>query len=75
MVSPSEQAFLDQTADRITKLRKERGFSQLRLAKESGLTEGHIGHIEQGRRRPTLVTVYRIARGLGVHPDKLIPSK
>lgn len=72
MTTRPERQFLDETARRIAAVRKERGFSQLRLAKESGLTEGHIGHIEQGRRRPTLVTIYRIATGLNVSPSRLL---
>ncbi len=72
MVTTAEARFLNSVSKRIAEKRKAIGYSQLRLAKESGLTERHIGHIEQGRRRPTLLTLYRLARGLDVDVSELL---
>ena len=50
---------------RIVTARKAKKISQESLASESGIDRSHMGFIEQGRRRPTVATLYRIARSLG----------
>ena len=44
----------------------ERGFSQERLAEESGLHPRYISDVERGRRNVGLVNVDRLARALSV---------
>lgn len=67
-----EDAFLDGVSKRIVTARTAQGYSQTRLAAESGLTEGHLGHIEQGRRHPSLRTLHRIASGLDTTVSELL---
>ena len=56
---------------RITKERKRQGMSQERIAAVSGIDRSHIGFIEQGRRKPTLATLYKIAAALNVSLEEL----
>lgn len=56
---------------RIVKARTQRGWTQEKLAAESEVGVAHIGFIEQGRRRPTLVTLHKIAQGLDLTLEEL----
>lgn len=48
------------------RIRKERGLTQEQLAERSGLSQQYISGLEQGRRNPTIVTLYELATALGV---------
>lgn len=50
---------------RITKLRKDKGWSQKDLADATGLSKGYIAAIEEGR-SPGIKTISIIAEALGV---------
>jgi transcriptional regulator with XRE-family HTH domain len=54
-------------------LRIKRGLSQEQLAERSGLSTITISFIEQGRRKPQLKTLEKIADALGVRVKDLIP--
>jgi len=56
---------------RIVKARNDKGISQEKLATTSGIDRSHMGFIEQGRRKPTLSTLYKIATSLGISLEKL----
>jgi transcriptional regulator with XRE-family HTH domain len=47
-------------------IRKKKGLTQERLAEISGFSQQYISGLEQGRRNPTVVTVYELAVALGV---------
>lgn len=56
----------------LKKLREERGISQEKLAFE---IEGHFSHVsrlENGRKQPTLTTLYKIAKVLQVTPSFIL---
>lgn len=67
--TPDEVRFLDALCKRIATVRKEKGFTQERLASEASLDRVAIANIETGRRRPTVTTVYRLAVALKVKPE------
>ena len=57
----------DAVAKRISKLLKERGLSQYKLEKNSGLQHGSMQCIMDGRNKTvTLTTVYMLARGFNI---------
>lgn len=57
----------DVVAKRISKLLKERGISQYKLEKASGLQHGSMQCIMNGRNQTvTLTTVYMLARGFNI---------
>jgi transcriptional regulator with XRE-family HTH domain len=59
-------------ARRLSSLRERVRLSREELAKSSGVSVDAIQSLEQGRANPTLRTVLRLARGLGVTPTQLI---
>lgn len=54
---------------RIAELRKERGFSQNKLAQLTGIDSGNIGKIELGKFNPGLETLCKIGEVLGHQID------
>jgi transcriptional regulator with XRE-family HTH domain len=60
----------------VGRIRRERGLTQEQLAEVSGFSQQYISGLEQGRRNPTIVTLYELATALGVsHLDLLRPSQ
>jgi transcriptional regulator with XRE-family HTH domain len=56
---------------RIVKARNSKGMSQEKLAANSGIDRSHMGFIEQGRRKPTLSTLHKIANSLDISLEQL----
>lgn len=61
--------------DNVRKYRKKMGFSQEKLAEESGLHRTYIGDIECYRRSISLGNIQKIAVALKVEPYKLLVEK
>lgn len=57
---------------RLALLRKERGWSQERLALESGLARSYLGGVERGQRNVALLNILRLARALECEPSQLL---
>lgn len=57
---------------RITSLRKEKGWSQEQLALRSGLARSYLGGVERGQRNIALENIVRLARTLEVRPSVLL---
>ena len=51
---------------RIKQLKDERGWSNYRLAKEAGISEGSLNNLFRLNHQPTTPTLEAICRGLGV---------
>jgi len=62
----SRDPILTLVGKRIRNLREGRGFSQEVLAEKSSLHRTYIGGVERGLRNPSLKSLQRIAKGLGV---------
>jgi transcriptional regulator with XRE-family HTH domain len=56
---------------RIVKARNAKGMSQEKLAANSGIDRSHMGFIEQGRRKPTLSTLFKITKSLDISLEQL----
>lgn len=56
----------------LIELRKARGWSQEKLALESGLARSYIGGIERGQRNLALVNICVLADTLGVTPSEML---
>jgi transcriptional regulator with XRE-family HTH domain len=56
---------------RLKALRKRAALTQEDLAERAGLNPKYISGIERGRENPTLDTLLRLARELGVQPVEL----
>ena len=57
---------LDKIYERIKNLRKQKGFSILKLSVESGISRSHLFYIESKRISPSIETLYKIATALDV---------
>ena len=58
----------------LTKLRVDRGWSQLKLADALGYTERYIGQLERGTKSPTLRTLADIARAFSTDLSTIIKA-
>ncbi len=50
----------------IREIREERGLSQEKLSKISGVSSSHIGYLENGEREPTISVLCKLAKALNV---------
>ena len=56
----------------LKKIRNMKGISQGKIAKELGVSRGFISTIENGKTNPTLSTITKLAKALGIPVDKLL---
>jgi len=63
----------DKVGAKIQRLRKKLGYTQEEFADKVGISRTHAGHIEQGRKSPSLEALERIARTLRVKVKDLFP--
>lgn len=54
------------------RLRVDRGLTQEQVAELSGFSQQYISGLEQGRRNPTVVTLFELAQSLGTTPTALL---
>jgi transcriptional regulator with XRE-family HTH domain len=64
-------ALKERMAARLKTLRERRGMTQEQLAKKSGVGRSHLARLETGRQDPTLSTLEKLAKALGVKPGRL----
>lgn len=57
---------------RLIQVRKEKGWSQERLALESGIARSYLGGVERGKRNISLVAIVRLANALDVAASSLL---
>ncbi|AOJ02696.1 XRE family transcriptional regulator [Burkholderia mayonis] len=57
---------------RLVELRKAKGWSQEKLALESGLARSYVGGIERGQRNIALYNICVLAETLGVAPGEML---
>lgn len=50
----------------IIKIRTEKGYTQERLAYESGISKGYLSEIESGKKSPTVRTITKLAETLEI---------
>lgn len=59
----------------VKRIRQEKGLTQEELAELSGFSQQYLSGLEQGRRNPTIVSLYELATALGVsHMDLVRPE-
>jgi transcriptional regulator with XRE-family HTH domain len=56
----------------VKQIRQDRGLTQEELAERSGFSQQYISGLEQGRRNPTIVSIYELATALGVSHMELV---
>jgi transcriptional regulator with XRE-family HTH domain len=59
----------------FARIRREKGLTQEQIDERSGFSQQYLSGLEQGRRNPTIVTLYELAQALGVdYLDLLKPD-
>ena len=58
----------------LRRLRKRQNLSQEELALRSGLGRAFVSLLERSHRRPSLSTLYQMARALGVSPVEFLQA-
>lgn len=59
----------------FARLRREQGLTQEEVEARSGFSQQYLSGLEQGRRNPTVVTLYELSRALGVsHVELVMPD-
>ncbi len=57
---------------RLAEMRRQKGWSQEKLALESGLARSYLGGVERGQRNIAVVNICKLAQALGVEPAELM---
>lgn len=63
---------MDNLSDRLRKRIDEMGITQKHAAKLAGISQQRMGNYVQGTRTPDIITLAKIASGLGVSTDWLL---
>ena len=66
-----DNEYLKQFAARVKMIREQQGLSQEKLAEKADLHRTYIGMVERLERNPSLVCIYKIAKGLNVNIKEL----
>lgn len=59
--------------NKIQRKRKKLGYSQEKLAELANISRTHMGHIEQGRKSPSLKVLTRLSQKLKIRLGELFP--
>jgi transcriptional regulator with XRE-family HTH domain len=65
---------LKKFGNRVRELRKDKNFSQEKLADLSGLHRTYIGMIERAEKNITLINIHKIAKALEIDLSKLFEN-
>ena len=58
--------------ENLKRIRTEKDISQGDIARELGVDRGFISTIENGKTNPTLATITKLAKAVGVTTDELL---
>ncbi|MEP0313129.1 MAG: helix-turn-helix transcriptional regulator [Hyphomonas sp.] len=59
----------------FARIRQEKHLTQEEVEARSGFSQQYLSGLERGKRNPTVVTLYELARALGVsHVDLVMPD-
>jgi transcriptional regulator with XRE-family HTH domain len=71
-VTRAAESFARALAQVLRAAREESGLSQTELATRSGLSQPHVGYLEQGKRGTSADSLKRIAFALGTTATELV---
>ncbi len=58
--------------ENVRSRRVAKGWTQEQFAEASGFSQQYISGLEQGRRNPTVVSLFELAQALGTDPASLL---
>ena len=56
----------------LKRIRTDKGISQVDIARSLGVSRGFVSNIENGKTNPTLATIVKLAKSIGVSSDQLM---
>jgi HTH-type transcriptional regulator, competence development regulator len=56
----------------VKQVRNDKGLTMLEVEVITGISEGSISKIENGKKNPALTTIIKLAKGLSVPPSELL---
>ena len=56
----------------FARIRRAKGLTQEQVEERSGFSQQYLSGLEQGRRNPTIVTLYELSQALGVSHVELL---
>jgi transcriptional regulator with XRE-family HTH domain len=56
----------------FARIRQHKGLTQEQVEERSGFSQQYLSGLERGRRNPTVVTLFELARALGVSHVELV---
>ena len=56
----------------FARLRRDLGLTQEQVEERSGFSQQYLSGLERGRRNPTIITLFELARALGVSHVELV---
>lgn len=59
----------------FARIRREKGLTQEQVQERSGFSQQYLSGLEQGKRNPTIVTLYELAQAIGVSHVELITPR
>ncbi len=66
------QSEYQKLGENLKRIRTQKGISQGDIARALGIDKGFISNIENGKTNPTLATISKLAKVVGVSVDKLL---
>ena len=72
MDEQARDAVLKKFGVRLAKLRQAKGWSQEKLALQSGVARSYLNGVERGKRNTALAHICLLAETLGVRPYRLL---
>lgn len=67
-----ESEILTMFGKNLALLRKRKGWSQEKLALESGIARSYLSGVERGQRNIALLNINLLAKTLEIHPSELM---
>lgn len=75
MRSPLHMDMRKLVGGNVRRVREKTGLTQEKLSEISGFSQQYISGLEQGRRNPTIVTLYELSQALGVSHIELMRGR
>ncbi|MEO9849472.1 MAG: helix-turn-helix transcriptional regulator [Reichenbachiella sp.] len=74
-MNTQEEKYFKKLGDRIKQLREEKSFDQKAFAFYCDISRTQVFMIENGKTNPRLLTMMKIAKGLGISVNELLDIK
>jgi transcriptional regulator with XRE-family HTH domain len=71
-MAESKEDILEKFGAHVKQLRKDKGMTMLEVEVLTGISEGSISKIENGKKNPALTTIIKLAKGLSTPPSELL---